>query len=97
MWGSIHNENEVYTEYLDTSRDEWRDGALSCPEEDPARELIEQTGLSRRALLDLRAGRSRPHPNNQKKIAQIVRKFLKSERAATAIPTTAKVARRVRA
>jgi hypothetical protein len=34
---------------------------------------MSESGLSRRALLDIRAGRSRPHAKNQERLKAIVR------------------------
>jgi len=74
--GLIHSAQNVYTEYPDQRRDEWETkirpainirGTLS--------RLEEETGLSRRALIDARTGRRRPHPRNQKLIAATLRKL----------------------
>jgi hypothetical protein len=37
------------------------------------RNVTESTGMSRRAILDLRAGRSRPHPRNEKALIEFVK------------------------
>jgi len=63
--GLIHSEQSVYTEYTDTRRDEWQTKTLPALKTLPLSRLIEESGLSRRALRDIRAGRSRPHPRNQ--------------------------------
>lgn len=67
--GMIQDEDEVYTEYIDPSRDEWTTKilpALQAPELSEIERLIPE--MSRRALIDLRAERSSPHPRNLKKI-----------------------------
>jgi hypothetical protein len=70
--GLIHSEQSVYTEYIDPRRDEWQTKILPALKALPLSQLIRESGLSRRALLDVRAGRSRPHPDNQKRLVRIV-------------------------
>jgi hypothetical protein len=70
--GLIHSEQSVYTEYTDTRRDEWQTKTLPALKTLPLSRLIEESGLSRRALRDIRAGRSRPHPRNQVQLMAIV-------------------------
>lgn len=67
--GTIHSPEEVYTEYIDPRLDEWWTKIL------PALRAVELGKLvalvpkmSRRALIDLRAGRSRPHPKSLQRI-----------------------------
>ncbi|MGD0798489.1 MAG: hypothetical protein ABR910_12270 [Acidobacteriaceae bacterium] len=69
--GLIHNEEGVYTEYTDQSRDEWQMKILPALKRLPLAILIAETGLCRRALLDIRAGRSRPHVGNQIRLIEI--------------------------
>ncbi len=71
--GFIHSEQNIYTEYVDPSRDEWQTTILPALKAIPLPRLIKESGLSRRALLDIRAGSSRPHPTNQERLAAIVR------------------------
>ena len=65
--GLEHSQQNVYTEYQDPRRDEWE--AKILPALQSARladlERLCKGKISRRALIDLRAGRSRPHQNNQ--------------------------------
>ena len=63
--GLIHSEAKVYTEYVDKSRDEWRTKILPALKRLPLALLIRECGLSKRALLDIRAGRSRPRAKNR--------------------------------
>jgi hypothetical protein len=70
--GMIHNADSAYTEYPDRRRDEWQTKILPALKRIRLVELVAKTGMSRRALIDLRAGRSRPHPRNQKLLAHIV-------------------------
>jgi len=73
--GLIHSGEDVYTEYTNPKRDEWSLKILPALKAAPLAVLIKETGLSRRALLDLRAGRSRPHPKNRKLIVDAVRRL----------------------
>jgi hypothetical protein len=71
--GTVVGEDEVYTEYIDPKRDEWAAKILPALQ---GMKLAELTKLlpqmSRRALMDLRAGRSRPHPKNRAIIRRII-------------------------
>ena len=71
----IHSAQEVYTEYPDPRRDEWQTKLLPALKKAPLKDLVQLTGKSRRMLIDLRAGHSRPHPRNQELIAAILRKL----------------------
>jgi hypothetical protein len=75
--GMIHDEGEVYTEYVDPRRDEWETKIRPALKKIPTPRLVEITGFSRRTLLDWRAGRSRPHARNLQRLKAI----LKSERS----------------
>lgn len=71
--GLIHSDKNIYTEYVDQSRDEWQTKILPVLKRLPLAYLIRESGLSRRALLDIRAGRSRPHARNRECLVAIVR------------------------
>ena len=71
--GLIHSEKNIYTEYVDQNGDEWQTKILPMLKRLALSRLINESGLSRRALLDIRAGRSRPHPKNQERLTAIVR------------------------
>lgn len=71
--GLVHSEADVYTEYVDQSRDEWQIHILPVLKRMSLLGLIDRSGLSRRALLDIRAGRSRPHPKNSESLIALVR------------------------
>jgi hypothetical protein len=73
--GLIHSEENVYTEYPDERRDEWTLKVLPAVKQAPLQLLLRKSGLSRRALLDIRAGRSRPHRKNQRLLAEVVQKL----------------------
>jgi len=73
--GLIHSTESVYTEYCDPKRDEWVTKLLPVLKKTPLAVLINETGLSRRALLNLRAGRSRPHQRNLALLSGILRQL----------------------
>ncbi len=58
--GLIHSEQNVYTEYPDPRHDEWETRILPALKKIPLNALVKMSGMSRRALIDARAGRSRP-------------------------------------
>jgi hypothetical protein len=70
--GLIHSDKNIYTEYVNKNRDEWQMKILPALKRLPLLLLISESGLSRRALLDIRAGRSRPHSVNQERLTVIV-------------------------
>jgi hypothetical protein len=76
--GLIHAEENVYTEYPDPRRDEWQTKILPELKRLPVAKLIEKTGMSKRAVLDWREERSRPHPENQRRVAEIVKELTDS-------------------
>ena len=73
--GLIHSEPNVYTVYPDPQHDEWTVKILSVLKKVPLETLVKMSGMSRRALLDLRAGRSRPHRQNQELLVQILKRL----------------------
>ena len=75
--GLKHSEQSVYTMYEDPRRDEWQTEILPALKAARLSHLIEECRgiLSRRALIDLRAGRSRPHRKNRELLASIARKL----------------------
>ena len=73
--GLVHSPENVYTIYTDPRRDEWQTKIMSALRKIPLPILVKMSSLSRRALIDIRAGRSRPHRNNQELLAAIVRKL----------------------
>ena len=77
--GLIHSEQNVYTEYPDPRRDEWQTKTRPALKEIPLQSLVKEckSKLSRRALIDLRAGRSKPHRKNQEMLAAIVKSWLR--------------------
>lgn len=73
--GLIYSAESVYTEYPDKRRDEWETKIRPAINRIPLSVLIKKTGMSRRALIDARTGRSRPYPKNQQILAKIVEEF----------------------
>jgi hypothetical protein len=72
--GLVHSAENVYTEYCDPKRDEWVTKILPMLKKTPLAVLIKETSLSRRTLINLRAGRSRPHPHNLELIAEVLQR-----------------------
>jgi hypothetical protein len=75
--GLIHSEQNVYTEYPDPRRDEWQTKILPVLKNAVLSSLVEECHgiLSRRALIDLRAGRSRPHRKNRELLLVVLRRL----------------------
>ena len=73
--GLIHSPENVYTIYTDPRRDEWQTKIMPALRKMPLPILVKISGLSRRALIEIRAGRSRPHRKNQEQLTGIIRKL----------------------
>jgi len=75
--GLIHDHRNVYTEYPDERRDEWATKILPALRDARLADLVRHCKgqISRRALIDLRAGRSRPQTKNQQKLTALARKL----------------------
>ena len=73
--GLVHDEQNVYTVYDDPRRNLWQAKVLPVVKQVPLATLVEVClgKLSRRALIDIRAGRSTPHIRNRKLLESIVR------------------------
>jgi hypothetical protein len=63
--GLIHSPQNVYTEYPDPKRDEWETKIRPAMKKVFLSVLEDETQLCRSTLIELRAGRSRPHPKNE--------------------------------
>jgi hypothetical protein len=75
--GLVHDEHNVYTTYPDPQRSVWATKivpALKRADLAPLEKACKGR-LSRRALSDIRAGRSTPHRKNQEFLASVVRKL----------------------
>jgi len=71
--GLIHSAENVYTEYIDMRRDEWQTVPLPILKKMPLVYLVKVSRLARSTLIEIRAGRSRPHRKNRERLAVIVR------------------------
>jgi len=75
--GTTHSEANIYTEYVDPKRTEWITKIQPALKKLPLSVLVKECGnrLSRRELIELRAGRSRPHRKNRELLAEVVRRL----------------------
>jgi len=73
--GLVHSSENVYTIYTDPRRDEWQTKILPALRKVPLQILVKMSDLSPTTIKDTLAGRSRPYPKNQKRLAAIVRKL----------------------
>ncbi len=75
--GMVHSEQNVYTEYADPKRSEWINKIQPALKKPPLSVLVKECGtrLSRREIIELRAGRSRPHRKTQELLASILKKL----------------------
>jgi hypothetical protein len=73
--GLVHDEQNVYTVYDDPRRNHWRTKVLPAVKQVRLATLVDAClgKLSRRALIDVRAGRSTPHLRNRRLLESIVR------------------------
>jgi hypothetical protein len=73
--GFVHSERNVYTEYVDPKRDEWTTKILPALKKARLKLLVKacRGQLSRRAIIELRAGRSRPHRKTHKLLEAFLR------------------------
>jgi len=77
--GLVHTEGAVYTEYVDRRR-EWVTKLWPALRKISLKVLAEKCRghLSRREIIELRAGRSKPHRKNQEFLASIIRALAKA-------------------
>jgi hypothetical protein len=73
--GLFHSPENVYTEYIDPRHDEWETKIRPALQKSPLSRQQKETGLSPRMLINARTGRSRPHPDNQELLTDLVRKL----------------------
>lgn len=73
--GLVHSEQSAYTEYVDQRRDEWQMTILPALKQASLTRLVELSGLSRSTLIEIRAGRSRPHRKNRELLLAALRKL----------------------
>lgn len=63
--GLIHLAADVYGEIVDQRRDAWERKIRPALKKISLSKLCKETGFSRRALINWRTGKSRPHPRNR--------------------------------
>ncbi len=73
-------EENLYTYFPDPRRDEWETKIRPALKKVPLQLLVRLSGMYRSTLIEIRAGRSRPHPKNQELLAAIARAAGMSER-----------------
>ena len=73
--GLIHSAQSVYTEYTDPQRDEWQTRMLPALKIVPLAILMKMSGLSRRMITKVRAGR-RPYQKNRELLAETLCIFI---------------------
>jgi hypothetical protein len=75
--GLAHDEQTVYTTYDDPRRNHWQTKILPAVKQMPLASLVNACAgaLSRRAIIDIRAGRSTPHRRNQALLAALVNRL----------------------
>ena len=73
--GLIHSPENVYTIYADPRRDEFQRKILPALRKLPPAVLVKMIGLSPTTIKDTLAGRSRPYPQNRKRLAALVRRW----------------------
>jgi hypothetical protein len=73
--GMVHSENNVYTEYADPKQSEWVTKLQPALKRAKLRKLIRECGkrLSRREIIELRAGRSKPHRKTRELLGGILK------------------------
>jgi hypothetical protein len=68
-------EENVYTYFPDPRRDEWATKILPALKKVPLGVLVRLSGLFRSTLIEIRAGRSRPHPKHLAHLRSIAREL----------------------
>jgi hypothetical protein len=73
----VHSEQNVYTEYADPKRTEWITKIQPALKKPLLSVLVKGCGtrLSRREIIELRAGRSKPHRRTQELLESILKKL----------------------
>lgn len=73
--GLAHSETGVYTQYPDSRHDEWETKIRPALKRVSLNSLVKLTGISRSALKELRAGRSRPHRRNRELLISAIQRL----------------------
>ena len=73
--GLVHDEQNVYTVYDDPRRNHWQTKILPALKQIPLAKLAKACAgaLSRRAIIDIRAGRATPHRKNRELLASVLK------------------------
>jgi hypothetical protein len=77
--GLIHSTADAYTEFIDPRRDDWNSKIRPTLKQISLSKLCVETGFSRRALINWRTGKARPHARNQAKLSDLVRKRMNTQ------------------
>jgi hypothetical protein len=75
--GTVHCAKNIYTEYADPKRNEWEAKYLPILRSIPLKVLVKECRdqLRRRAIINLRAARSKPHRRNREFLIHIFQKL----------------------
>lgn len=73
--GLIHSADDAYTEFIDPSRNDWERKIRPALKKISISTLCKETVFSRRALINWRTGKSRPHPNNLGRLVDSLRRI----------------------
>ncbi len=75
--GMVHSEQNVYTEYADPRRTEWIIKIRPALKKTKLKALVKACGksLSRREIIELRAGRKKPHRKTQELLVDILKRL----------------------
>jgi hypothetical protein len=75
--GMVHSEQNVYTDYADPRRTEWITKIQPALKKAKLEILVRacKDKMSRREIIELRAGRSKPHRKNRELLAAILQKI----------------------
>jgi hypothetical protein len=75
--GLIHSEQNVYTEYADPKRTEWITKIQPALKKPKLEVLVKACGkrLCRREIIELRAGRKKPHRRTQQLLESILKRL----------------------
>jgi hypothetical protein len=75
--GLVHSGSGAYTDYIDPKRDEWASKTQLALKKVVLNVLVKECGqrLSRRELIELRAGRSKPHRKTKELLEVILKKL----------------------
>ena len=75
--GMVHSDQNVYTEYADPKRSEWVTKIQPALKKSKLRVLVKACGkrLSRREIIELTAGRKKPHRRTQELLTAILKEL----------------------